>query len=337
MANIENIRLTSMEQGVLWTTYINDTMARCVLTHFLNTVEDAEIKPVVEYALSVTELHIHKLTTLFHAEKFAVPKGFSDNDVHVNAKRLFSDAFYLNYIKNMSKVGLAAYAMSFTQTERADIRAFFSKALDEIRKLDQMATQVLQSKGLYVRSPYISVPENVDFVENQNYLSGGFFGFGEKRPLTAIEIAHLFMNIQTNALGKVLIMGFSQVAQSEEIRKYFIRGKEISIKHIRKFSDFLLQDDIPAPITWDSDVMNSTEPPFSDKLILFHICTLISVGTGNYGLATAASLRRDVVLNYVNLAAEVALYAEDGANLLIKNGWLEEPPQAPDRNKLAKV
>jgi hypothetical protein len=33
--------------------------------------------------------------------------------------------------------------------------------------------------------------------------------------------------------------------------------------------------------------------------------------------------------------AEVGAFSEDGANLLIQNGWLEEPPQAVDRRKLA--
>ncbi|WP_155925690.1 DUF3231 family protein [Bacillus sp. UNC438CL73TsuS30] len=31
---------------------------------------------------------------------------------------------------------------------------------------------------------------------------------------------------------------------------------------------------------------------------------------------------------------EVALYVEDGANIMIKHGWMEEPPQAVDHDKL---
>ncbi|MGZ4164351.1 MAG: DUF3231 family protein [Tumebacillaceae bacterium] len=34
---------------------------------------------------------------------------------------------------------------------------------------------------------------------------------------------------------------------------------------------------------------------------------------------------------------EVAQYADDGAAMMIDNGWLEAPPQAEDRNKLAGV
>ena len=36
----------------------------------------------------------------------------------------------------------------------------------------------------------------------------------------------------------------------------------------------------------------------------------------------------------MSLIPEVSLYAEDGANIMIKHGWMEEPPQADDRNEL---
>jgi hypothetical protein len=37
------------------------------------------------------------------------------------------------------------------------------------------------------------------------------------------------------------------------------------------------------------------------------------------------------------LLVEVGQYADDGAKLIIENGWMEAPPQAEDRNKLAGV
>jgi hypothetical protein len=38
----------------------------------------------------------------------------------------------------------------------------------------------------------------------------------------------------------------------------------------------------------------------------------------------------------MTMLPEIALYAEDGANIMIKHGWLEEPPQMQDRNQLTK-
>jgi hypothetical protein len=47
-----NIRLTSAEISSLWTTYMNNTMSKCVLSYFLNKVVDTQIRSVVEYATS---------------------------------------------------------------------------------------------------------------------------------------------------------------------------------------------------------------------------------------------------------------------------------------------
>lgn len=112
------------------------------------------------------------------------------------------------------------------------------------------------------------------------------------------------------------------------------RGKQIAQKHIDIFSDFLKKEELPAPMSWDTAISDSTTPIFSDKLIMFHISAMIAAGNGNYGMAMAASPRRDLGSKYGSLIPEIALYAEDGANIMIKHGWMEEPPQADDRDHL---
>lgn len=57
---------------------------------------------------------------------------------------------------------------------------------------------------------------------------------------------------------------------------------------------------------------------------------------GYYGTAIAESPRVDLGAMYNRLTLETQKYAEDGSNIMIKNGWLEQPPMAPDRKELAK-
>ncbi len=113
-------------------------------------------------------------------------------------------------------------------TARSDVHDFMKECLVSSTELEDQARKVMLSKGGYIRPPYISIPEKVDFVQKQNFLTGWF---GDRRPLTAIEITQLY-NIQTNALGKALIIGFSQVAKSDTVSEYFIRGRDIASKHI---------------------------------------------------------------------------------------------------------
>ncbi|RXI96614.1 DUF3231 family protein [Anaerobacillus alkaliphilus] len=39
--------------------------------------------------------------------------------------------------------------------------------------------------------------------------------------------------------------------------------------------------------------------------------------------------------NYNRMIQEVLLFAEDGAQIMIDHGYLEQPPQAPNRRDLA--
>ncbi|XIH33398.1 hypothetical protein C1N70_14195 [Cytobacillus firmus] len=43
-------------------------------------------------------------------------------------------------------------------------------------------------------------------------------------------MTHLYSNIQTNNMGTAVISGFGQVADLNDVREYFMRGKEISMK-----------------------------------------------------------------------------------------------------------
>lgn len=325
------IRLTAAEMAMLWTQFINDTASICVISYFLEKVEDPEVKPVIEFALNGSKHNISFLKELFTKESFPIPIGFTERDVHVSAPRLFSDTYFLMYLRNMSVLGMAAGAVSLGIATRPEVVKFFKSVLKTAVGLQDLTRDLMLKQGTYVRPPFISTPDKVDFVERQSFLTGFL---GEKRSLVAPEITMLFNNIQTNAIGKTLITGFAQTAQSREVKDYFIRGKRIAQKHIDIFSDILKKEDLPAPMTWDSALSDSTIPVFSEKLMMFHVSGMIAAGIGNYGASMSGSPRRDLGLKYASLIPEIALYAEDGANIMIKHGWLEEPPQSDNREKL---
>ncbi|MEW9674245.1 DUF3231 family protein [Ammoniphilus sp. 3BR4] len=333
MQTEHNIRLTSAEMSNLWNTYMNDSAAICTLKYFLEKVQDTEIKPIVEYALELSQKHIQYLTKLFHQENHPIPQGFGEEDVDVNAPALFLDTFYLHYMKQMSRIGIGAHGLAISLAARSDIRKFYQDCLQEAVVLDEKVTNVEQSKGLYIRPPFLSSPSKVEFVKKQNFLG---HLLGEQRPLLALEITHLYANIQTNALGSALITGFSQAAQSKTVREYMVRGRDIASKHIEVFGSILSGSHLKAPITWNDTVTNSTASPLSDKLMMFHVGAIAAVGIADYGASLAISMRRDLAAHYVRLTAEIAQFAEDGANIMIKNGWMEQPPQAEDRNVLAE-
>lgn len=331
MEDKTKIRLTAPEMSALWGQYQNDTISICVLSHFLKKVEDEEVRPIIEFVLNFSKNHVNRLKEFFYKEKFPVPVGFTADDVDAKAPKLFSDTFVLMYLRNMSILGMAASSLALGTITRSDIIAFYKDVLVSFVKLQDLSKDLMLKQGTYIRPPFVSTPDKVDFVKKQQFLKGFL---GEKRPLTTVEITHLFINIQTNMIGKSLIIGLAQVAQNKEVKEYLLRGKQLAQKHMDLFSDVLKKEDLPAPMAWDTAVTDSTTKVFSDKLIMFHVTAMIAAGIGNYGTAMAASPRKDIGTRYASLIPEISLYAEDGANIMIKHGWMEEPPQTDDRNQL---
>lgn len=334
MKNGKQVRITSAEIGPLWAQYMHDSGSICILTYFLEKAEDREIKPVIEYALELSKRHIEKLTSIFHEEKYAIPHGFSiKGDVDLTAPRLFSDNYALNFLHQMSMVGLTNYSASLAATTREDITDYYMECLSETMQLFKRSKELLLSKGLYIRAPYLPNVESVEFIDKQRFV---WDIIGEKRPLVASEIGNLFANIQRNALGAATLGGFCQIAQDKQVKQFFVRGIEIAKKHIKLFGKKLEESYLPVPATWATEVTDSTVYTFSDKLMMFFTNALIGLSIGYYGTGIAQSPRVDIGVMYNRLMLEVQLYSEDGTNIMINHKWLEQPPMASDRDELAK-
>lgn len=334
MSNVGQVRLTSAEIAQLWAQYMNDSGSICMLSFFLEKAEDEEIKPIIDHALNLSRGHIDKLTSIFKEEKHVVPDGFKvETDVNLQAPRLYSDTYVLNFIHMMSKIGLTNYSAAIASTTRADITDYYMDCMRETMELYKISKELLLEKGLYIRSPYLPNLTEVDYVKKQGFVLDVL---GEKRPLVASEVANLFSNHQRNGLGEATITGFCQVAQSKDVKQFLVKGIEIAQKHTRLFGEKLTESALPIPTTWAAEVTESTSPTFSDKLMMFFTSGMISLSIGYYGTAVAQSPRADIGVMYNRLSVEVQFYSEDGSNIMIKNGWMEQPPMAADRDELAK-
>jgi hypothetical protein len=331
--NPDHIRLTASELSYLWTSYLADSMSVCVLKYFLVHIDDNDIKSLTNHALKLSEKHVEFIRVLFTKEQIQIPQGFTEQDVNLFAKQLFSDVFYLRYIRNMSKGGLVTYGRVLQNVYRHDIRSFYSECLTDTLELDTKATMILLEKGLAMRPPVIPYPQKLEFVHKQSFI---LEGLGRREALTGTEVTNLNANILTNRLGAAITTAFSQVAKSKKVRKYLLRGKDVSLKHIKVLSSYLEMDSLSIPSSFEHEITDSNESPFSDKLMMFHFSLMIYAGVGNYGIAISESQRTDLVVDYSRFNMEVLKLSEDGANIMIENEWLEQPPLAANRRDLAK-
>ena len=110
--------------GKLWVTYVGNTMAKCVLCYYLQHVEDQDIKKVLENALTLSESLVKNTEDIFIGEDFPLPIGFTEEDVNLGAPRLFSDEFYLHYLKYRCKAGLSIYSIAVPLMIRPGCKRF---------------------------------------------------------------------------------------------------------------------------------------------------------------------------------------------------------------------
>lgn len=325
------MKLTSSEIGKLWAMYLGNTMSKCVLKFYLKYVEDQDTRRILEHALDLSNSFVRKIKNIFTQEKFPIPIGFTEEDVNVNAPRLFADEFYLHYLKYTGKAGMSLYANAIPLVIRDDIREFFTDSLQSTVKLMNVVNSILLEKGFLMNPPYIPIPERVDFVKKQNFLNGYF---EDVRPPHGLEIAHLYDNMENDITSKALIMSFSQVTNNKELKQFFNKGKEINQKHIESCMQKLSKSNLPSPSLLDHLVSTSTEAPFSDKLMIFHKIDMFSMKIRSYANGVSLNGRRDISVMYTRFMLDVDLFVEAGAKIMINHGWMEQPPEAVDRSKL---
>lgn len=323
--------LDSAEITNLWTHYLRETMAICVHKHVLKTIKDHEIRSVFEMGLKQSNTHLQKLRDFFRKENFPEPNGFTNEDVHLNAPPLFTDFFWLEYIHRMATHGSTAYNLALSASTQKEIRDFYYQCMNDSMDIYNMSQDVLISKGLYERPPGYSPPKEVSYVTEYNYVTDVF---GKKRPLNSMESGIIYFNVKKAITSKVILIGFSQVCQKDDVRKFMEKGINVANNHIELFSSILHQDNLRSPRLLDSEVTNSTIAPFSDKLMLYHAGFLFSAGVSYYGTALVASMRADIVAHCETSILRALKGMAKFGQLMIKNKWLEQPPQADDRKQL---
>jgi hypothetical protein len=325
-------KFTSVEMAKLWATYMGNSLSNHILRHFLQHVENEDIKTLLENAFGLTEKFMSKIKGFMEKENFPVPQGYTEDDFNSAAPRLFEDEFYVHYLKYAAKAGLSIYAIALPLVMRLDIREFFIQCGMATTELLAQINGILMDKGFIIKPPVLPTPDRIDFINRKSYLDG----FGRNlRSLHALEVTHLYDNIENNVTSKALLIGFSQVARSKQLRDFFIRGIEVTDKMVEQMKAKLHKENLPSPALLDHLVTNSTISPYSDKLMLSHKADMFSMKIRSMGNSMAVNGRKDIGLLYGKGLMNVALYAEDAAEILIEHGWMEQPPHAADRNKLA--
>lgn len=329
----ENIKLTSAEIGTLWGAYVNGTAIDIVNQYMVTIIENKEIKAIMEEAIHIFTKQKEQIVTFIEKDGFPVPNGFTDSDLNKGTKRLFTDIFCLHYLHIMALHGLIGHNTALSSSVRKDLRNFYDSCDNDAKYIYHKTTDLLLELGHFQRDPYFYPEENQYYVSGQNFLDGFF---SDKRPLAATEMISLSLNLKKSILAKTLSIGFSQVAQSIETRKFLEKSGDIADNHIQSLSKILHGDNLPVPMSWESEITNAKEAPFSDKLMIFHMGFLYQTSQAFQGAGLATAMRTDLAMTYEKIILKNLTITKQWFDLMVQNKWLEQPPLAPDRKKIAQ-
>ncbi len=331
--NETQLKLTSTEIGALWGQYVNESMVNQVNKYMLSIIEDTSIREIFADAIKISENQLQQVSTFILNDGFPLPIGFTEADLNPNIGRLFSDVFCLDYLYLMTIHGLNGHVYSLTTSVRRDLRDFFDSCLTDGKNMYQRTVDLLLEKGHFQRDPYFFPRANPEFIDSKKYLDGFW---GDKRPLSAIEIGNISLNLKKSIMAKTLGIAFSQIAGTKEIRKFLTDAVQTSNDHIQLLSKKLKDDNLPVPMSWETEITESTDSPFSDKLIMYHTGFLFLTSQSYHGLGLAGSMRSDLILDYERIILKDLTVSKNWFDLMIKNKWLEQPPIAPNRKEIAK-
>jgi hypothetical protein len=326
------VPISASELANLWMTYQEKTMMLRVLEHFIEHA-DHEEKLLLQMHHENAAKDVEKITIILQQEGAVVPIGFTESDVHKGVPKLYDYKYDILYLHMMTKVEMSLYALFTGMSYRKDIEEFFIGLTAKSQEMNSLSTQLLLEKGVLVRPALVSMPKEVHFVNDKNYMDG-FHWFSEKRSLNTVEVSLIHHAIETNLIGMQLMIGFAQVATNPEVQDYFVKGMKLSKKIEIDLGEFLRESYIEPPATHAGKATTSKTAPFSDKLMMYNSSLLASFGLGSNALGGAFSLRSDLPAKMGLLAKDIFTFAQDGGKIMIKNGWMEEPPQIEDRNKL---
>lgn len=256
-----------------------------------------------------------------------LPEAFDETDVNINARPVFTDTFVVLLKYGLAQASLTVYSLSLNTSTRADIRAFYTKCLQNSSELTNRCSDLMLDKGLHQPQIHLPVPVRIEKVDSESYIAGWFT---DRRPINAQEIGQIIYHYRATEIHKEVIKTAIQVTKTKEFKKHFERGVDIYQKHLDVFKSILSENNLPKLTTWENEILDTTDSPFSDRIWQFKHAALTAQVAARYGAASSSVMRKDIGAMFLRLMSETLKYGEDAAELLIKHKYLDQLPMVKE-------
>ncbi|UNJ81448.1 DUF3231 family protein (plasmid) [Bacillus sp. CMF21] len=308
------------ELGFLWYLQSSSNMINLLLKYLSETSEDTDLRNILNEIYEISTYQEQEATQLLSEEGYKDTPFFREDDIYSSTTKLFSDQLIIEILKHITSNGLRALAVQYVELTDYKVKNFYKKLLNDVIQIDFSLLKLLNDKDL--------LQNNSFSYKKADERDGKLFKVAstQKRPLNAVELANMFSSLQCNNVGVALCIGFSEVAEDMDTKKFILEGKKLAFHQSASLSDIYRENGIPTTTGLEAHVNKVQESPFSDKLMANLIMFLNPVGISNLQNAVVSSYKKDHIESLKELIKMVEDYSEKGLKLLIRKNWFNEPP-----------
>jgi spore coat protein CotF len=308
------------ELGFLWYLQSSSNMINLLLKYLSETSEDTDLRNIVNEIYEFSTFQEQEATQLLSEEGYKDTPFFMEDDIYSSTTKLFSDQLIIEILKHITSNGLRVLAVQYVDLTDYKVKNFYKKLLNDVIQLDFSLLKLLNDKDL--------LQNNSFSYKKADERDGKLFKVTstQQRPLNAVELANMFSSLQCNNVGVALCIGFSEVVEDMDTKKFILEGKKLAFYQSASLSDIYRENGIPTTTGLEAHVNKVKESPFSDKLMANLIMFLNPVSISNLQNAVVSSYKKDHIDSLKELIKMVEDYSEKGLKLLIRKNWFNEPP-----------
>ena len=308
------------ELGFLWYLHSSSNMVNIFLGNLMETAEDPDLKDVLTEIKSLSSFQEQEALQFLADDGLNVTPFFSENDLHSPSEKIFSDQLMIEIIKHITSNGLGVLSFQYTDLTVPMVKNFFKEILNKLIQIDSSILNLLENKGLLQNRSFSY--KNAEDRESKLFKVAST----QQRPLNAVELASMLGSFQCNNVGLALCTAFSDAAKDEDTKSFLQDGIKLSYHQVDVLSQIYRENGVPAITGLEAHVHKVNKSPFSDKLMANLIMFLNPIGIGNLQTAVVSSYKKSHVKTLKELIDQVEGYSEKGFKLLVRKGWLNEPP-----------
>jgi spore coat protein CotF len=308
------------ELGFLWYLQSSSNMINLLLKYLSETSEDTDLRNTLNEIYETSTFQEQEATQLLSEEGYKDTPFFMEDDIYSSTTKLFSDQLIIEILKHITSNGLRSLAVQYVDLTDYKVKNFYKKLLNDVIQLDFSLLKLLNDKDLLQNNSFSY--EKVDERDGKLFKVAST----QQRPLNAVELANMFSSLQCNNVGVALCIGFSEVVEDMDTKKFILEGKKLAFYQSASLSDIYRENGIPTTTGLEAHVNKVKESPFSDKLMANLIMFLNPVSISNLQNAVVSSYKKDHIDSLKELIKMVEDYSEKGLKLLIRKNWFNEPP-----------